>query len=149
MSSPTNSTLPDWAVLQASAALKIGQSMPEIERGLVAKGLAKETASAVVLAVLESRVRANPPPGPSDRAMNVHRIASVLAVVICLGLAFVYGGGYSAGKTFLWLILPVGCIWLAESIVNSAPPSLVRWIAWVVVGLIVMYRVVLLLMVKQ
>src|SRR4051812_9039278 len=56
---PGDSSLPDWAVAQANAALKIGVSVPEIEQGLVAQGLAPSTASAVVNAVLEGRLRAN------------------------------------------------------------------------------------------
>jgi hypothetical protein len=74
----------------------------------------------------------------------LHRIASVAAVCVCLGLAYAFGGGYSVGLTTSWLLLPVAAIWWAELMVAVSPPTLVRWAAWVVVVLIAGYRVVLL-----
>jgi hypothetical protein len=143
---PGDSSLPDWALAEASAALNVGQSVPDIEKRLVAKGLSPSTATAVVNAALEGRVHASSAPtGPSEGALTIHRVASVVAVCICLGLAYAFGGGISVGRTVLWLFLPVACIWWAELLANISPPTLVRWIAWVVVALIGVYRVVLLI----
>jgi hypothetical protein len=45
---PDDSMLPDWAVANADASLKIGLSVPDIEQRLVAQGLSPTTAAAVV-----------------------------------------------------------------------------------------------------
>jgi hypothetical protein len=146
-SPPADPTLPDWAIAHASAAPKIGQTVPQIEQQLVSKGLSAATATAVVNAVLEGRLQAgSAPPGPTDGALMAHRVASVVAVCLCLGLAYAFGGGLSVGRTILWLLLPVGCIWWAEMQPDNAPPSLIRWVAWLVVVLIAGYRVILLLL---
>jgi hypothetical protein len=148
MASPTGDlTLPDWAIAHASAALKIGQTVPRIEQQLVAKGLSPATAAAVVNAVLEGRLQTGSAlPGPGEGALTAHRLASAVAACLCLGLAYAFGGGLSVGRTTLWLLLPVACIWWAEVLAGTAPPSLVRWGAWLVVLAIAGYRVVLLLL---
>jgi len=144
---PGDPMLPEWAVGQASAALKIGQTVAEVEQRLVAKGLSPSTATAVVTTVLEDRLRASSAsPGPGEGALTAHQAASAVAACICLGLAYVFGGGLSAGRTTLWLLLPVACIWWAEVLVSASPPALVRWAAWVVLFLIGGYRVILLLL---
>jgi hypothetical protein len=132
---------------QADAALKIGQSAPQIEQGLIAKGLSPAVATAVVTAVLESRLHASYAASePSDGALMAHRVASAVVACLCLGLALMFGGGLSAAKTALWLLLPVACIWWAEMLESVSPPILIRWTAWVVLVLIGVYRVVLLLL---
>lgn len=144
-SQPGDSTHPDWAVTQATAALKIGLSVPEVEKQLVAKGLSPSTATAVVNAVLGGRLRtASTSPIPGDGGLTAHRVASVVAVCLCLGLAYAFDGGLSVGRTILWLLLPVACIWWAEELEDNAPPPLIRWVAWFVVLVIAGYRVVLL-----
>jgi hypothetical protein len=144
---PGDSALPDWAVSQASAALKVGLTVPEIEQQLVAKGLSPSTAAAVVNAVLDGRLRASSaPPGPGDGALAAHRVASAVAVCVCLGLAYAFGGGLSVGRTTLLLLLPVACIWWADALESEYPPALVRWTAWVVLLVIVGYRAVLLML---
>lgn len=144
---PGDTMLPDWAVAQANAALKIGQTVPQIEQQLVAKGVSPSAAAAIVNAVLEGRLRTSASPsGPSEGALTVHRAASAVAVCVCLGLAYAFGGGPSVGWTISWLLLPVACIWWAEGLADTAPPSLVRWVAWFVVLVIGCYRVVLLLL---
>lgn len=146
-SPPGDPTLPDWATAQANAALKIGVSVPEIEQGLVAQGLSPSTASAVVNAVLESRLRANASSlGSGEEALTVHRVASAVVACLCLGLAYAFGGGESVGRTVLWLLLPVAVIWWAEILESNTPPALVRWAAWVVLLLIGVYRAVLVLL---
>lgn len=132
---------------EAKAALMIGHTRPQIEQQLVAKGLSPSVAAAVVTAVLEEYLRASSAsPGPGDGALMVHRAASAAAVCLCLGLAYAFGGGESVGRTILWLLLPVACIWWAEVLESAYPPALVRGAAWVVLLLIGVYRVVLLLL---
>jgi hypothetical protein len=144
-SSPGDSSLPNWALAEADAALRLCLSVPEIERRLVAKGLPPATATAVVNAVLDARLRASSaPPDTGDQSLMVHRGASAVVACVCLGLAFAFGGGESIGRTVLWLITPLAAIWWAETMESSAPPALVRWVAWGVLLLIVGYRVVLL-----
>jgi hypothetical protein len=143
MSAPGD--LPDWALAHASAALKIGRTVPQIEQQLVAKGLAPSTATAVVNAVLEGRLQTGSASSvPREGVLTAHRVASVPAVCLCLGLAYAFGGGQSVGRTTLWLLLPVACIWWAEVFADNAPPPPIRWVAWLVVLFIAGYRVVLL-----
>jgi hypothetical protein len=145
MAVPPGSSPPDWAKAQATAALKIGLSVPEIEQGLVAQGLTPSTASAAVNAALEDRLRATAAPlDAGDRALTAHRLASAFAVCVCLGLAYAFGGGESVGRTVLWLLLPVACIWWADLFASDYPPALIRWAAWVLLIVIGVYRVVLL-----
>lgn len=144
-STPAESPPPDWAIAQADAGLKIGQSVPEIEQRLVAKGLSPSTAAAAVTAVLEGRVRASQAPFEgAERPLTLHRIASVAVCGVCLVLANAYGGGWSVGKTLAWLMLPVVCIWWAEVMEQNLPPALIRWVAWFALLAILGYRVVLL-----
>jgi hypothetical protein len=122
-------------------------SVPDIEQRLVGKGLPSSTAAAVVTAVLEGRLRTSQEAsGASERAVTAHRAASAVAVCICLALAYAFGGGPSVGRTALSLLLPVACIWWAEVLTANSPPTLVRWVAWVVLLLIAGYRVLLLLL---
>ena len=44
MSAPPDYPIPAWALAKVEAALKIGLTMPEIEKVLVAKGLSEEMA---------------------------------------------------------------------------------------------------------
>lgn len=119
--------------------------VPEIEQRLVAKGLSPSLAAAAVNAILEERARASSESsGPSADALTAHRIASAVAACSCLALAYAFGGGLSAGRTTLWLLLPVACIWWAEVLADTAPPSLIRWVAWFVVVVIGGYRLLLL-----
>jgi hypothetical protein len=112
--------------------------MPEVEKGLVTNGLSQETATAVVMAVLEGRVRAGQPPEMSDAAVLAHRIAAVVAIVVCLGLAYADGGKKSVGRTALWLVLPVPWIWFSGAILRQYIAELTepRWrfrsYSWVV-----------------
>lgn len=97
--------------------------MPEIEQRLIAKGLSAAEATAVLNAVLDGQLRG--PQEDLDRDGNVwrlHFIASIVAACICMGLAYASGGGFSAVKTFLSLMLPLSCIWFVGSIY--------RWVAY-------------------
>jgi hypothetical protein len=162
-SSPADTSLPAWALAQAEAALTVGQTIPEIERSLVAKGLAAETVTAAITTVLEKRIRATAP-WPRYGRMRAHRVASVMAGVVCSGLAYAHDGGYSALWSAFFLIGPVTCIWFAEALSKYArplnpwnalilrlglgrdmwltEPVLIRLVAWLVVACIGLYHVV-------
>lgn len=141
----SDTPLPDWALREASAGLKIGLTVPQIEELLAAKGLSPATAKAVVNAVLEGSLRAaSNAPGIGEKALWAHRAASRAVIGLSLGLAYQYGGGLSIGKTLLWLLGPTFCIWFAEVISSGVPPAFIRWAAWAAVVAILGYRVVLL-----
>ncbi|MBY0459922.1 MAG: hypothetical protein K2V38_21610 [Gemmataceae bacterium] len=138
-------SLPDWAIDEAQASLKLGLSVPAIEQRLVAKGLSPRAATAAVNAALEKRLQASSvAAGPSEESLKAHRFGSAVAACLCLAMAAAFGGGMSAGKTFCWLMLPVACIWWPEVFGDATPPALVRWVAWGVLLLICGYRSVLL-----
>jgi hypothetical protein len=134
-SPPAEPSFPIWALARVDAALKLGQSLPEIEQGLVAKGLPPTMATAVVTNVLASQVRTSRQTGPSKVSVLAHRIAVVVAIVVCLGLAYANGGRSSAGRTALLLVLPVGLIWFPGarkrlSIAERDDPSRTRSYWW-------------------
>ncbi len=116
MSSPPDEPLPAWALAKAEAALTVGQTMPEIETSLVAKRLSREEATAVVMAVLEGRVRASLPPEPSHASVLANRIAIILVAVALLSLEYAYQGRKSAGRMAPVVILLVGWIWFGGAI---------------------------------
>ena len=141
-SSPMDRRIPDWATSQAEAGLRIGQTVPEIEQRLVAKGLSPSIAAAAVNAVLERHLRSSPALSVlSERSLTAHRAASALVVCLCLVLAYLYGGGESVGRTIPLILLPVVCIWWAEVFAGAGTSSLTRWVAWLVLLVVAGYRV--------
>ena len=129
---------------EADAALKLGLTAPQIEQRLVAKGLSPSMASAVVMGVLEGRLRAAEPSAGSEKSRTAHGIASILVGLLCLMLAYGFGGGLSVAKTFLGMMLPLATIWWPEVMDSYLPPAILRWVAWLALLTIVVYRVVLL-----
>jgi hypothetical protein len=142
-SPPGPASLTSWAVEEAGALLRMGQSVPEIEQRLVARGLTPAAAAAAVRSALEERARAplddTEEAEPGDR---VHRILSALVGCVCLVLAYSFGEGLSAAKTLISILGPLACIWFPE-ILGRSPLS--RWAGWFVLLLICGYRVVLLI----
>ena len=146
--------MPSWAIEHARAALRIGKSVPQAQQLLVARGLAPAAAEAVVMGVVEERVRQQVE--PQERAAGrqfVHRLLSGV-----LGAAFVlvgywYGGGLSAGQVFLSILFPLACIWFGDVVgsywykpsAGATPGSLVRLGGWALLLLIGLYRLVLVL----
>jgi hypothetical protein len=123
--------------------------VPDIEQRLVARGLTPAAAAAAVTSVLENRVREQfEPLRHRERRQRLHRALAGAAGCACLLLGYWFGGGYSAGKTLLWLLLPLTCIWFPDAMAASAGPgrvALLRWCGWLVLLLIGGYWVVLLL----
>ena len=145
-SSPADPFLPAWALAQAEAALKIGQTLPEIERGLVAKGLEAETATAVVMAVLEGRVRKqNESAAKTERRNRIHRMQSALVGGACILLAFWSLSAYRASRTGIAMVGLVACIWFPnwwggyesrDSFTPKPQNIFIRWLAWLVLALV-------------
>jgi hypothetical protein len=126
-------------VTQADAALKVGQTMPEIVQRLVAKGLAKETATAVVIAVLEGWLRLQAESLAKAKRSNwIHRVLSAIVGGACFILMDRFFGGPPRKATGGVLVI-VACIWfpnLKFGYISSRyytpelPGAFVRWCAW-------------------
>lgn len=146
---PDTPPLPDWAVEHARAALGLGLSVPEVEQRLVARGLPPVTAAAVVTSILETRVRRRfESLEQGEQRQRLHRLLSGFVGCVCLLLAYYFGGGMSAGKTLLWVLLPLACIWFPEEVAGytgSASAALLRWCGWLVLLVIGGYRILLIL----
>lgn len=137
---------PNWAVSESATGLKLGLSMLELESRLVEKGLSHEVATAAVNAALSTKLAgAIGKVDDHEWTLKVHRGLLIAVVLISLGLAFLYNGVASVGLTTLWLITPAWAVWAAEFFEDHAPPILIRWVAWVAVLAIMLYRVVLLI----
>jgi hypothetical protein len=139
--------MPDWAIEYVRAALRLDLSVPEIERNLVGKGVSPAAAAAVVTSVLEERVHRQP--GASEegeRVERLHRILSAVVACICILLGYWYGAGLSAGKTLLWVLLPLACIWFPDLLPSRTPKGLIRWVGWGLLLLVGGYRILLLSM---
>ena len=144
MSSPRDSSLPVWAMTQADAALKVGQTMPEIEKSLLAKGLAKEIASAVVIAVLEGRLRLQAESLAKAKRSNwIHRVLSAIVGGACFLLMDRFFGG-PPRKAAGGVLVIVACIWFPNLIfryinrryyTTDLPGAFVRWCAWFALAL--------------
>jgi hypothetical protein len=119
--------------------------VPDVEQGLVARGLSPVVAAAVVTSVLEGWVREQREPlGEGEWGERLHRILSVVAGCTCLLLAYWFGRGLSVGRTLLWLPWPLACIWFPEMMGRSADSgaaAIIRFSGWVVLFLIGGYRV--------
>ena len=146
--------LVDWAMEHARAALRAGVKVPEIERRLVARGLSAEIAEAVVTNVLGEGVRAGQPDTPEQqRRRTLHWIASGVVGCACIVLGYRFGGGYSAGIVFVWILTPTALIWFADApffaqrFSRKQPPSgvVVRWAGWFLLILYLLYRLGLVL----
>jgi hypothetical protein len=156
MNNPSNPPpLPDWAIEHARASLRIGMSVPEIQQRLVSRGLAPAAAEAVVLSVVEDRVRQQVE--PQERALarrRLHRILSGIVGAACILLGYWFGGGLSAGKVVLSILFPLSCIWFGDEIGSRwsstfspgpTPGVLLRLGGWVVLLGICLHRLALVL----
>jgi hypothetical protein len=142
--SPAPPSPPDWAIEHAAVSLRVGQSVPEIEQRLVARGLTPADAAAAVSRALEGGVRdAVEPLATAERRQRVHRILAAAVGCACLLLAYQFNGGYSAGKTLLWTLMPLACISFPDAMGGAADPLrviLLRWCGWLALLAICGYR---------
>ncbi len=140
---------PDWAVQHARAAMNVGLAVPEIEQRLIAKGLTPTEAAAVVTGVLEERLQIGTPPHETDQGRTVARIVSLAAALVCLLLAYAFGGGPSAARSLLGVLPALACIWFPEWAALSADPdwtAAARGVGWLLLLLLAGYRIMLLLL---
>jgi hypothetical protein len=137
--------LPDWAIEYVRASLRLGLSVPEMEKSLIARGLTPTAAAGLVTSVLEERVRGQIRPREAgEREDSLHRILSAVVACGCLLLGYLFGGGLSASLTALWILGPLACIWFPAYLTSRTPEGFIRWGGWVVLLLIGGYRIVLL-----
>ncbi len=71
-------------------------------------------------------------------------VASAAMACACLLLGYWFGGGLSAARTLLSILVPLGCIWYPEMMDRAVPAPLLRGAAWLVLVVILGYRVFLL-----
>jgi hypothetical protein len=132
----------------AAVALRVGLSVPEIEQRLVARGLAPADAAAAVTKVLEGGVRGEfASLAAAERGQLLHRVLAAVVGCVCLGLGYWFNGGISAGRTLLWLLLPLTCVWFPSAMTASRHPArviLLRWTGWLAILAVLGYRVWLL-----
>lgn len=141
---------PDWAVEYVRASLRIGLSVPDIEQRLVARGLTPAVAAAVVTSVLEGQVGGRfESLEQGERRQLVYWVLSGVVACACLLLAYWFGGGLSVGKTALWVLMPLACIWFPDRLPLSANSTGVRLSAWLLLLVIGGYRIVLLLIIAS
>jgi hypothetical protein len=144
-----NLALPAWAIEYVVASLKVGVLVPDIEKRLVARGLPRAVADAVVSHVLEGWVGAKSDPiGDSDRRELLHRALSVMVVGVCLLLAYGAGGGISAGRMVIFMAPILACIWYPQVMGKSADSwraAALRGFAWLTLLLFVAFHSVVLI----
>jgi hypothetical protein len=106
---------PTWAVARAQAALNLGMKAPEVEQQLVAKGLTPAEANAVVMSILEGRVRDELAPVQSEeRWLPVQRVLSLVVAGVCLALVYWLGGGGAMAWTLVCILPGLAGIWLPD-----------------------------------
>jgi hypothetical protein len=106
----------DWAIEHARASLRVGLSVPEIERRLVARGLDPMIAEAAVTHALADRVRENTDVFDSLISRNTQRIAAITIGCGCVLLAFCTGGVASAASVLLFVAPILVLVWFAQRI---------------------------------
>ena len=137
--------LPEGMLDYARASLKIGMSVPEIETRLVAKGLTPSAATAVVNSILEERVANRfEPIAQSERGELLHRLLSVIVACGCIVLGYWFGQSLSAGYALMSVLAPLACIWFPEYLARRTQEGAIRAMGWVVLLMIVAYRIVML-----
>ncbi len=145
---PAPPSPPDWAIEHAAVSLRVGHGAPEIEQRLVGRGLTPADAAAAVTKALEGGVRGEfTPLQAAEQGQLIHRILAAVVGCACLGLGYWFNGGISAGRTLLWLLLPLACVWFPGPMAGPTHPArviLLRWAGWLAILAILGYRVLLL-----
>jgi hypothetical protein len=156
MNNPQSSDpLPGADIEYARVLLSLGRSVPDVEKQLVGRGLTPETATTVVNAVLEGNLRAQTAPAARlERRLRLHRGLSAGVGLLTILLAFQFSG-LSAGRTLLWVAIAMACVWFGEEIGSNerfafsstgpTPGAVVRLAGWVVLVVMLLYRLELVL----
>jgi hypothetical protein len=132
---------PGWEYERATALLRIGATMPQIEQHLVAKGLSPEAAAVVAERVLEDRVRLQA--DPLRRAKQwalIHVLLSLAAAFAVIGFALWFFGGRVALRIALAMPVYLSFIWFPEWLDwldwptnrfdRRTPTGMIRWAGW-------------------
>jgi hypothetical protein len=131
LGSEDNSVLPDWALHYVAASLRIGLLVPDIERRLVARGLYPAAARLAVNRVLESLVTAQSERATArERIAWIHRVLSLLFASMGIAVAYCFSGGPSAGKTLIYVLGSLACIWFPEVMGRSSDPYRAACLVW-------------------
>lgn len=131
---------PHWAVERARAALNLGMKVPEVEQLLVKGGLEQEVASAIVMSVIEGKVRDNlQTMGHEERGQWKHYVFSALFACVCLGCSYRIAGSLGVGMALIWVLPALAGIWLAPLFAERG--SVFRAAGWVLLLLITAHRV--------
>ena len=114
-SDPTDpAALPEWAVEKARASLRLGISLPDVEKRLIAGGLSPATAEAVVNRVLGGHVRATTPPPAQESTQTFEMLLAGGLSVLCILFGYLHNGAFSACFAALWVVGPFYRIWLGR-----------------------------------
>jgi hypothetical protein len=132
---------PGWEYERATALLRTGATMPQIERHLVAKGLSPEAAAVVAERVLEDRVQQQAE--PLRRAKQwalVHVLLSLAAASAVIAFALWLFGGRLALRLALVMPVYLSLIWFPEWLEwlnwptnrydRRTPSGMIRWAGW-------------------
>jgi hypothetical protein len=115
--------LPEWAVAKARASLQLGMKVPEVQLHLVARGLSRATAEAVVTRLLEGHVRAEAAALENRTPKQpVEQLLAVGVTLVCIVVGLVAGGASEALIAAFWAVFPLWRIWVAT--------GWTRWLAW-------------------
>jgi hypothetical protein len=131
----------DWAIEHARASLRVGVSVPEIERRLVARGLDPVIAEAAVTHALSDRIREKTAPYEPLSSQNAQRIAAIAIGCGWVLFSFCNGGVRSAARTILLVAPIVVFVWFAQRI-GARRGNLVRWLVWLFMLLYFLYRLI-------
>ena len=131
----------DWAIEHARASLRVGVSVPEIERRLVARGLDPMIAEAAVTHALSDRIREKTEPYESVISRKTQRIAAIAIGSSWVLLVFCTGGKMAAARTLLFVAPIVVFIWFAQRI-GAQRGRLAYWVGWLLMLLYFLYKLI-------
>lgn len=144
---------PGWAFDKARALMQTGISVPDSEKRLVAQGLSPAGAAAVVEQVLGDRVKIETEAmARADRRRFLHRLCSAIVAVVYISLAFGNLHPYRASRVTLGVITLTAIIWFPDvfgrfikmnPFTETSLGILVRWLAWLVLSLPIIGRVII------
>jgi hypothetical protein len=107
--------LPDWAFEHARASLNMDISAGDIEKQLIARGLAPMAASEVMVKALRDQsARQREVDQRATQRLRVQKILAGVVAGVCLALAYEYKGFVAIRWTAIMLVLPLTCIWLGD-----------------------------------
>jgi hypothetical protein len=140
---PKSQPPPEWALLFARGAIRIGMLIPEIEKKLVARGLTPEEANSVVMRIVEGELAQEKGPWPKP----VRLLLSAALGGDCLFLSYWIGGTLFVERSLFWVVPALGTIWIVELADTDSPWGAYLGVAgWIVLLLIFGYRSIFLAM---